>query len=468
MAEPKGRPVGGTETSWCRAVPGGTGITVLALHASKPPDVLNLQTALLKVQNSHPILNSRLHTNPKTNTLSFVPSPTPYVQIKSFSLSSTLEILETLYSPISNSSVSPFHLILEHELNQNPWQLKNTTCTTDQDMFFASIYALPSAMWVVALRLHVSACDRTSAVSLLREVVGLMGGGDEGGEVNMEIRNEGEVNLGIEDLIPSGKGKKAMWVRGMDMLSYSVNSLRLTNLKFTDNKSARVSQVVRLQMNEDDTQRVLNGCKTRGIKLCAALVAAGLMAVDKYRLENQKKYGVVTLTDCRSNLHPALSHKHFGFYHSAILNTHTTKGGETLWELANKTYKAFVSSKRNNKHFSDMADLNFLMCKAIDNPTLTSSSSLRASFMSVFEDPVIDDSNDKQRELGLGLEEYMGCASVHGIGPSIAIFDTIRDGRLDCVCVYPAPLHSREQMQGLVDDMKAMLVGCDGNVERKI
>ncbi|KAH0971681.1 hypothetical protein GBA52_023837 [Prunus armeniaca] len=438
MAEPKGRPVGGTETSCCRAVPGGTGITVLALHASKPPDVLNLQTALLKVQNSHPILNSRLHTNPKTNTLSFVPSPTPYVQIKSFSLSSTLEILETLYNPISNPSVSPFHLILEHELNQNPWQLKNTTCIIDQDMFFASIYALPRATWVVALRLHVSACDRTTSVSLLREVVGLMGGGDEGGEVNMEIGNKGEVNLGIEDLIPCGKGKKAMWG----------------------------SRVVRLQMNEDDTRRVLNGCKTRGIKLCAALVAAGLIAVDKYRLENQKKYGVVTLTDCRSNLHPALSHKHFGFYHSAILNTHTTKEGETLWELANKTYKAFSSSKSNNKHFSDMADLNFLMCKAIDNPTLTSSSSLRTSFMSVFEDPVIDDSNDKQRELG--LKEYMGCASVHGIGPSIAIFDTIRDGRLDCVCVYPEPLHSREQMQGLVDDMKTILVGCDGNVEWKI
>ncbi|XP_021819086.1 uncharacterized protein LOC110761015 isoform X1 [Prunus avium] len=145
---------------------------------------------------------------------------------------------------------------------------------------------------------------------------------------------------------------------------------------------------------------------------------------------------------------------------------HPYKGGETLWELANKTYKAFASSKRNNKHFSNMADLNFLMCKAIDNPTLTSSSSLRTSFMSVFEDPVIDDSNDKQRELG--LEEYMGCASVHGIGPSIAIFDTIRDGRLDCVCVYPAPLHSREQTQGLVDDMKTILVGCDGNVEWKI
>jgi len=52
----------------------------------------------------------------------------------------------------------------------------------------------------------------------------------------------------------------------------------------------------------------------------------------------------------------------------------------------------------------------------------------------------------------------MGCASVHGVGPSIAIFDTIRDGSLDCACVYPAPLHSREQMQEVVGKMKAVLI----------
>lgn len=76
--------------------------------------------------------------------------------------------------------------------------------------------------------------------------------------------------------------------------------------------------------------------------------------------------------------------------------------------------------------------------------------------MSVFEDPVIDQSNDMQHEVG--LEDYMGCASVHGVGPSIAMFDTVRDGKLDCVCVYPAPLHSREQMQELIDNMKPVLV----------
>nr|POF07434.1 hypothetical protein CFP56_29200 [Quercus suber] len=280
-----------------------------------------------------------------------------------------------------------------------------------------------------------------------------------GGLVNEMGNNIGEVSLKIEDLIPNGKAKKPLWSRGVDMLSYSVSSLRLTNLKFKDTRSPRSSQVVRLQMNQNETEKILAGCKSRGIKLCGALVAAGLIAAysSKRRLDNQrKKYGVVTLTDCRSILDPALSNHHFGFYHSAILNIHLINGGEKLWELAQKTYMAFVNSKNSNKHFLDMADLNFLMCKAIENPSLTASSSLRTSFMSVFEDPVIDQSNDMQHDFG--LEDYMGCASVHGVGPSIAMFDTIRDGKLDCVCVYPAPLHSREQMQVLIDNIKAVLV----------
>lgn len=103
-----------------------------------------------------------------------------------------------------------------------------------------------------------------------------------------------------------------------------------------------------------------------------------------------------------------------------------------------------------------MADLNFLMCKAMENHGLTPSSSLRTSMMSVFEDTVVDNGGEKRGEFG--VEDYMGCASVHGVGPSIAVFDTIRDGSLDCVCVYPAPLHSREQMQELAGKMKTILI----------
>ncbi|KAI4341975.1 hypothetical protein MLD38_026641 [Melastoma candidum] len=103
-----------------------------------------------------------------------------------------------------------------------------------------------------------------------------------------------------------------------------------------------------------------------------------------------------------------------------------------------------------------MADLNFLMCKAIDNPGITPSSSLRTSLVSVFEDPVTDDFRDARARLG--VEDYMGCASVHGIGPSLAIFDTVREGSMDCVCVFPAPLHSTKRMQEFADRMRAALV----------
>ncbi|KAI5318946.1 hypothetical protein L3X38_038654 [Prunus dulcis] len=464
--QPRGRAVGAMENSWCHAVPGGTGITVLGFDISRAPDMLKYQTALHKLQNAHPIINSRLHTNTKTNTFSFVTSPTPFVQIKTFDLSSTLEILETLSNP-SNNSVSPFHLILEHELNKNTWTKTTSTSsssssasTNDQDMFFGTIYTLPNAKWVAVMRLHVSACDHTTAETMLRELLGYLIGGTDDGEgrgIEKEIGSKGEVNSGIEDLVPSRIAKKPFWARGVDMLSYSLNSLRLTNLKFKDTKSARSSQVVRFQMNQEETQRILDGCKAKGIKLCGALVAAGLMAADKCSKHHQKKkYGVLTLIDCRSNFDPALSIHHFGNYHSVIPHIHTIKGGENLWELAKKTHTAFASSKDNDKHFTDLAALSFVMCKAIENPALTPSSSLRSSFMTVFEDTIIDDYNDMQRELG--VDDYIGCASVHGIGPSIAIFDTIRNGRLDCVCVYPSPLHTREQMQELVDNMKKILV----------
>ncbi|KAI8563000.1 hypothetical protein RHMOL_Rhmol03G0079900 [Rhododendron molle] len=239
------------------------------------------------------------------------------------------------------------------------------------------------------------------------------------------------------------------------------------------------------------------GCMSRGIGLCGALAAAGLIAArsSKNLPDDQwEKYAVVTLIDCRPILDPVLSSHDIGmalssfpdhpsvtfqqrlsyvtllhlndtgFYHSAILNTHDINGEEKLWDLANRTYTSFSNAKNNNKHFSDMADINFLMCKAIDNPGLTPSSSLRTSFISVFEDPVIDHSSETHLELG--VRDYIGCASVHGVGPSIALFHTIRDGELDCACVYPSPLHSREQMEELVENMKKILVDACSSVDR--
>ncbi|TMW95742.1 hypothetical protein EJD97_008391 [Solanum chilense] len=460
-SEFKIRPAGSTEHSWCKAVPGGTGITVLALLLSKPPDISLLQNALHKLQNSNPILKSQLHYESSTNSYSYIIPSTSHLQIQPFDLSSTVQILRRLKTS-DLTSVSDFHLILEHEINHNSWINTGTSSDSDTDIFFASIYQLENEKSVFALRIHTSVCDRAAALAVLKKLLKLVSCEKEDEEgTELEILKKMEVGLGIEEYIPDGKASKPFWARGIDMVGYGLNSLRFCNLKFMDSESTRGSQVVKLQLNKEETDHILDGCKTRGIKLCGLLAAAGLIAAhsSKGLKENQwEKYAIVTLINCRSILDPVLSPDFPGFYHSAILNTHDVKGGDDLWDLAKRSYTSFINAKNNNKHFTDMGDLNFLMCRAIDNPGLTPSSSLRTSLISVFEDTVIDTSSTMHQEIG--LEDFIGCASVHGVGPSIAIFDTIRDGHLDCACVYPFPLHTREQIQELIGEMKKILIDC--------
>lgn len=247
MTEPKGRTVGATECTWCRAVRGGTGIAVVALRISKPPNTSHLQTAIHKLQNYHPILRSTLlqHAN---NNFSFLTSPTPFLELTSHDLTNQNDVV--------NISLSPLQQILEHELNNDSaWR---DTTRDSNDMFFGTVYAMPNDTWVVALRLHVAACDRTTAVLLLRELLEIL---EEQEEIknknNFDENNKKEISLAIEDIVPGEKTKKALLARGFDVLSYSLNSFRLTNLKFCDAKTTRLSQVVRLQLNQDDTKGVL-------------------------------------------------------------------------------------------------------------------------------------------------------------------------------------------------------------------
>lgn len=343
-------------------------------------------------------------------------------------------------------------------MNNNAWSNPDGTFVENADVLFANVYGLSESEWAVVLRIHTAACDRTGALSCLRELLGMMKRGENGGG----FKEDWEISLGIEDCVPDGKAHKPFWARGVNMLGYSLNSLRMAHLDFENTEVSRSSEFVRLKMNSDDTSWMVSGCESRGIKLCGLLEAAGLIAARSSKSLPQgqwEKYSVATLTDCRSLLDPVLTPGHVGFYHSAIINSHDIQGGENLWDLAIRTYTAFADAKKNNKHFSDVADLNFLMCKAIDNPGLTPSAALRTSLISVFEDPVIEQTNHLRGDIG--LEDYVGCASIHGVGPSIALFDTIRDGELDCACVYPSPLHSRKQMEDLISDMKRILLdGC--------
>ncbi|KAH6830555.1 hypothetical protein C2S53_010473 [Perilla frutescens var. hirtella] len=456
------RTLGNIEQTWCRAVAGGTGTTVLALQMAKPPSKLPLlHEVLKKLRHSHPLLRCKLHYNATTKEFSFLSTAAVApVAVEFHDIPSTKELLLRL-STKETADLSPCHLILEHNVNDKIWSNPSAFPCSGADVILGRLYALSETRCMVVLRLHAAACDRTTAESVLRELMELVMEAEGGRKVG-GAEKEGEGSLGIERMVPRGMGKKTMWAHGVDMLGYSLSSLRLTNLKFkntTKSEGERYSQVVRLKIDTQQTTAILAGCKSRGIKLCGALAAAGLIAAHSTQLDSdklKKKYGVVTLIDTRSLLEPPLSTHHFGYYQLPILNTHTINGRQKLWDLAEKSYGEFERYKKSNRHFSDMDDLNFLMKKAMENPSLTASSSLRTSLISVFEDPVIDNTKEMKQEIG--VEDYMGCSSAHGVGPSLAIFDTIRNGELDCACVYPAPLHSRDQIIQLVHLIKKILV----------
>ncbi|KAL9688922.1 hypothetical protein QQ045_033349 [Rhodiola kirilowii] len=447
------RIVGGTEYSWCKAIPGGTGTTVLGLLVTKSPDISVLKINLHKLQNAHPILLSKLRYSAAANNFSFVTPSTSSLEIDTYGLDFTSRIFESSTAP------SRFHAIVEHEMNKMTWRSASPEWGEEDDgddVMFANCYDVEEGKWAVVLRLHTAACDRAAAAALLRELVEMLG------EKEGEIGRRGEVGLTVEEYVPAAKAHKPFWARGIDMLGYSLNSFRLSNLDFHDANSPRSSQVIRLQLNAHDTDQILKACKSREIKLSGVLAAAGVIAArsSKELPDGQwEKYSVTTLIDCRPFLDPPLPDNHIGFYHSAIINTHDIKGGEDLWDLAKRTFSSFESAKTSNKHFTDMGDLNFLMLRALENPGLTPSGSLRTCLISVFEDTIVEQSNEMCQELG--LEDMLGCASIHGIGPSIGIFHKVQDGELDCACVYPSPLFLREHMNKVVDDMKRVLVeGC--------
>ncbi|XP_068661051.1 uncharacterized protein [Aristolochia californica] len=443
---PISRPLGTTEQSWVRAVLGGTGITVLAVLLSTPPDISLLRIGLHKLCNIHPILRSSLFSS-----VIYTPPPSssPLLEIESFSLAPTFNLLLSLSSP-DTPHLPPLHLLLERELNRNAW-----SNSTSEQLLFATHYELPNSNSVLVLRFHAVACDRTSVAAVLKLLPEILRG------AGAEWDNGKNPGLAVESTIPTGRGDKSFWARGLDLAGYSLNMMRWAHLEFEDVGTRRSTEVIRMQMGEEETRTIVEGCKARGIKLCGAIAAAGLIAARSSKskqLEDTQteNYSIVTLLDCRKLLDPVLHDHNLGFYHSGILNTHNISKGEKLWDVAARCYDALSNSINADKHFKDMGDLNFLMCKAIDNPGLTPSASLRTSFMVVFEEPEIEDGSLELS--GLGLQDYLGCSSIHGVGPSIAIFDTIRDGRLDCACVYPSPLHSRKQMTNLVDNMKIVLI----------
>eukprot|EP01018_Ginkgo_biloba_P013068 Gb_40809 [translate_table: standard] len=492
LETPHSRMLGGTEYSWCKALGGGTGITILAMHFSEYVDPSDLQQVVHTVQMNHPRLRSQLvwiHGKP-----AFSVSPNPYVEVQVMDSVTTSEILCGIlsldkssppynesyssggnsaesddcnsYTDLQEESLKDWQHLVEYELNINPWS-DHSTSQAPKNMLAARLYCLPLGNSLAVLRLHTSICDRASAATILKQMLHVFYERKHGHPPpNMGFKSQTESNscadktmnyMAIEDAIPKGKANKPFWTHGVDLLGYSLGSRRHSNLPFEDPHAPRHSQIVRLCLSSDETTQLLKTCKMKRTTMSGAITAAGLKAtaVSKQLGNHSEHYCVITLIDCRGLLDDKLFDHTIGFYHSAILNTHQANEVMEFWEVARRCSSALENSMKNRKHFIDMGDVNFLMRQAIQHPSLTPSSSLRTSLIVVFEGPMVDEMRELKN--AIGLEDYMGCSSVHGVGPSLAVFDTIRNGALDCACVYPAPLHSRKQMQGLINTMKSIL-----------
>jgi len=492
LGTPHSRMLGGTEESWCKALGCGTGVTILAMLFSESVNPSELQEVVHAVQRTHPRLRSRLvliHDKP-----AFHVPPHPFVEFQVVDDVRTSAILCEMASPnrsspsIENSTsdgitidrddcssdtesqdegLSDWQYLVEYELNSNEWS-HQSDFRIPKDMLIARFYHLPRGYSLAILKLHTSICDRASAATILTQMLQVFyekkyGHPPPQNASNSQTEKNGycaeKMNcMAIEDAIPRGKAKKTIWSHGVDLLGYSFGSRRHANLPFEDPNSRRHSQIVRLRLSSERTTQLQNVCKIQGTTMCGTLTAAGLKAtaILKHLGNHSEHYSVITLIDCRSLVGSSLSDHIVGYYHSAILNTHHINEAVNFWELARRCSNALDTSIKNRKHFIDMSDVNFLMCQAIQHPSLTPSSSLRTSLIVVFEGPMVDDMGELKK--AIGLEDYMGCSSVHGVGPSLAVFDTIRNGALDCACVYPAPLHSRKQMQELINCMKSILI----------
>ncbi|KAI5059270.1 hypothetical protein GOP47_0025589 [Adiantum capillus-veneris] len=498
---PHSRMVGGTEYSWCKAVSGGTGTTALAaMFKSDAVSPIFLQTALDKLQVTHPRLRSRLiwiHGRP---ALSVSPIPISKLQVlpaDEFISSSAQElgILDEENSHVEsdedndNDNRGAWLKLVERELNINSQWKEQSHSLEPQPMIALTLYvgvssagdcdSRPFSCSLLVLRLHTAICDRASAATIFTELMQILGklrANDDftvKGEFQDEVHTLGEKQghseeepitslVAIEDAIPKGQADKPFWAHGLDILGYSLGSRRHATLPFQNvEQSERHSEIICKKLGPEDTQKLLKECKAQGTSRLGAVTAAVLKAtaILKELGARSEHHAVVTLLDCRHRLEPAVSKSAVGFYHSALLNTHLVQGEEVqFWELARRCSEAVENAVKRRKHFTDMGDVGLLMCQAIQMPQLTPWGSLRTSTLVVFEETVEDDDGARDMRQSVGLIDYVGCSSVHGVGPSIAVFDTIRQGALHCTCVYPSPLHSRSQMNRLLGIMKSILV----------
>ncbi|GLJ06878.1 hypothetical protein SUGI_0051100 [Cryptomeria japonica] len=454
----KSRSMGTTESSWCAAVDSGTGTSISGILLGQSIDPAPLRAAISTILSSQPLLRSWI--TEKEGQLRFDVDASTLLDVE------VVDKAERAEEEDPDRTQEPWLQIVEDEMDagfpkEKPFRV-----------FQVKLYRLPDANSLIILRFHTGAADFASAVRVcselmkhLKECLELNGEGSDQKVPNLEEEEDDIFELQVPSLeaaTPPAKAKKSFWAHGIDVLGYGLASFRHALLPLENVVDERQSRVIVAEFKEDATRLILELCKQKSSDLNGLLDAAALKAVAKFKGTGKRgeHYAVVILLNCRSMLEPAIPDSTSGFYNAAIMKTIHATETVPLWELATRITKDFDQAVKNNKHFTDMGDLNMLMTQAITRPAVTPSSSMRTAFLSNARDACREEV-DKGLLSSLSVKDWITCTSLNGIGPCLALYPVLRNGCLRVSFVYCNPLFSTETIKCLVDDISSMLNDLD-------
>ncbi|CAI7891908.1 unnamed protein product [Closterium sp. NIES-53] len=341
--------------------------------------------------------------------------------------------------------------IVESAMNE-PWKCDESSVGEEAAILLCfRMYRLHEGRSLILFRAHTSVCDRKSAGIIVEDLLSFLddevngsgsradlGSANEcsGDEPNSQDKDhsakiqKAELPVSslkdVESCIPPELSRKPFWAHGLDVVGYGLNSRRYSWLPFHDSSSERQSALIRSGLSRSDTERLKQACEKQNITLFGAVACAALKAVASVKELGRKgeHFAVTTFLDCRPLLSHEITLDTVGFYHSAMMHTHQVSETSEFWDLAKRCHESTLHAIKNRKHYTDMGDLNMLMAQAILHPQLTPESSLRTSTVCSFWDALHE---RMQRFVeSLGVEDYVGCSSVHGVGPCFAIFDSLQ------------------------------------------
>ncbi|CAI5485251.1 unnamed protein product [Closterium sp. Naga37s-1] len=280
-------------------------------------------------------------------------------------------------------------------------------------------------------------------------------------------------------LLPKALSAKSSSVKGtfaqaFNAVGYVRNALISSHLPFEpgradSRKNSFTTRFATVTFTKEETAALLAAAESHGCSLFSLECAAGLKAAARMKQLGGRTevFSLGSAIGCRTILDPPLPQTALGEYMSMLPLKQEVSEKLPFWDVATSISAHAESALQRQQQFTDMPVLELLFSTAMKMPSLSPDHSLRTCFitagmlaplkvnwqLSKPDTEAVVEARAKATHLtGMGsepvqLEQVLGpVVSAHGVGPAIAIPDTLSDGILRLSFVFVTPLFTRERM----------------------